>query len=158
MSKDRALASLMPADTFNTHAPRSMTSTQEPRLNDGNPATELNAEQALGLVSYGLMQRLAGEGHVELPWLPSQNEDKAQNLHQLRQRLELTALALETGAPLSTAEVGFLLGARPGTEQVERGGLSAKRVSRNVWRLTKIDDSEGRSGGSFADERFRRRL
>ena len=91
-----------------------MTSTQEPRLNEGNPATELNAEQALGLVSYGLMQRLAGEGHVELPWLPSQSEDKSQNLHQLRQRLELTALALQTGAPLSTAEVGFLLGARPG--------------------------------------------
>ena len=158
MSKDRALASLMPADTFNTHAPRSMTSTQEPRLNEGNPATELNAEQALGLVSYGLMQRLAGEGHVELPWLPSQNENKAQTLHQLRQRLELTALALETGAPLSTAEVGFLLGARPGTEQVERGGLCAKRVSRNVWRLTKIEVSDERSGGSYADDRFRRRL
>ena len=121
-------------------------------------ATELNAEQALGLVSYGLMQRLAREGHAELPWLPSHNEDKAQTLHQLRQRLELTALALETGAPLSTAEVGFLLGARPGTEQVERGGLCAKRVSRNVWRLTKIDVSDERSGGNYAVDRFRRRL
>ena len=42
------------------------------RPNEDSSATELNAEQALGLVSYGLMQRLAGEGHVELPWLPSQ--------------------------------------------------------------------------------------
>ena len=135
-----------------------MTSAPEPRLNEGHPVTELNAEEALGLVSYGLMQRLAGEGHGELPWLQSQNHDKGQALQHLRQRLELTALALETGAPLSTAEVGFLLGARPGTEQVERGGLCAKRVSRNVWRLTKIDDSNATSGGSYGDDRFRRRL
>ena len=135
-----------------------MSSPEESRLNEDSSATELNAEQTLGLVSYGLMQRLAGEGHVELPWLPSQKEDKSQTLHQLRQRLELTSLALQTGAPLSTAEVTFLLGARPGTESVERGGLSAKRVSRNVWRLTKIDDSEETSSGSFGDVRFRRRL
>lgn len=135
-----------------------MTSKQESSLNADHSGTELNAEQALGLVSYGLMQRLAGEGHGELPWLPSQSEEKTHNLHQLRQRLELTALALETGAPLSTAEVSVLLGARPGTEQVERGGLRARRVSRNVWRLTKIDHSGEQSGGSAVDDRFRRRL
>ena len=32
-------------------------------------AVELNADQALGMVSFGLMQRLAKEGQVELPWL-----------------------------------------------------------------------------------------
>jgi hypothetical protein len=29
------------------------------------------------------------------------------------------------------------LGVRPGSSKVERGGLIAKKVSRNVWRLIK---------------------
>ena len=114
-------------------------------------AIDLNADQALGMVSFGLMQRLAQDGHVELPWLESPGNAEAERLRHLRQRLELTALAIETGAPLSTAEVSLLLGARPGTERVERGGLVARRVSRNVWRLSKRDDNDRYDG-------FRRRL
>ena len=49
-----------------------MTSAPEPRLNEGHPVTELNAEEALGLVSYGLMQRLAGEGWVD--WSENQSD------------------------------------------------------------------------------------
>ena len=30
---------------------------------------DLNADQALGMVSFGLMQRLAQDGQVDLPWL-----------------------------------------------------------------------------------------
>ena len=123
----------------------------------GQLSTELNAEQALGLVSYSLMQRLAGEGQTEMPWLETDGNSHAGMVRQLRQRLELTALAVESGAPLTTAEVTYLLGARPGTETVERGGLRARRVSRNVWRLSRMDDADGRSGG-FDDDRFRRRL
>ena len=114
-------------------------------------AIDLNADQALGMVSFGLMQRLAQDGHVELPWLESPGNADAERLRHLRQRLELTALAIETGAPLSTVEVSLLLGARPGTERVERGGLVARRVSRNVWRLSKRDDNDRYDG-------FRRRL
>lgn len=124
----------------------------------GRLSTELNAEQALGLVSYGLMQRLASDGQHELPWLESTDAGAGGMIRQLRQRLELTSLAIDTGAPLTTAEVTFLLGARPGTESVERGGLKARRVSRNVWRLTRLEESEDRAGGGFADDRFRRRL
>ena len=29
---------------------------------------DLNADQALGMVSFGLMQRLAQDGQVDLPW------------------------------------------------------------------------------------------
>ena len=123
----------------------------------GQLSTELNAEQALGLVSYSLMQRLAREGQTEMPWLETDDSSHAGMVRQLRQRLELTSLAVDSGAPLTTAEVTYLLGARPGTESVERGGLTARRVSRNVWRLSRIDDSSGR-GSSFADDRFRRRL
>ena len=114
-------------------------------------AIDLNADQALGMVSFGLMQRLAQDGQVDLPWLDSSDNADAERLRQLRTRLELTSLALETGAPLSTAEVSLLLGARPGSEKVERGGLVARRVGRNVWRLSKRDDSDRYDG-------FRRRL
>lgn len=120
-------------------------------------APEFNAEQALGLVSYSLMQRLANEDQSALPWLETSPAQGVDPIRQLKQRLELTALAIETGAPLSTAEVSLLLGARPGADQVERGGLRARRVSRNVWRLTRLE-SESRSSGGFSDDRFRRRL
>jgi hypothetical protein len=78
----------------------------------------------------------------------------------LRQRLELTQLALSTGAPLSTAEVTYLMGARPGSARVERGGLRARRVNRNVWKLSRVDGGGERSGevssfGSFNDGRRR---
>jgi hypothetical protein len=102
-------------------------------------APELNAEQALGLVSYSLMQRLADQSQDPLPWLNASPLQETDGLRQLRQRLELTALAIDTGAPLSTTEVTHLLGARPGAEVVERGGLRARRISRNVWRLTRLD-------------------
>ena len=121
-------------------------------------ATELNAEQALGLVSYSLMQRLANEGQVELPWLGAPGRQASESLRQLKQRLELTALAIETGAPLSTQEVSLLLGAKPGSDNVERGGLKARRISRNVWRLSRVDGGDSNDAGSFRDDRFRRRL
>ena len=119
-------------------------------------AVELNADQALGMVSFGLMQRLAKDGQVELPWLETAVDSEVERARQLRQRLELTALAIDTGAPLSTAEVSLLLGARPGSERVERGGLVARRITRNVWRLSRLDQDE-RQGG-YRTDGFRRRL
>jgi len=134
-----------------------MASSKQSPVQSSELATELNAEQAIGLVSYGLMQRLANEGQVDLPWMDSAGNEAADALRQLRQRLELTALAIDTGAPLTTNEVSLLLGARPGSETVERGGLKARRVSRNVWKLSRLDDSDS-SSSSFRDNRFRRRL
>ena len=115
---------------------------------------DLNADQALGMVSFGLMQRLAQDGQVDLPWLEASGNADSELMRQLRQRLELTSLAIETGAPLTTTEVSKLLGARPGTERVERGGLVARRVSRNVWRLSKTEESDR----SERYDGFRRRL
>ena len=115
---------------------------------------DLNADQALGMVRFGLMHRLAQDGQVALPWLEASGNAARERLRQLRHRLALTALASETGAPLTTAEVSLLLGARPGTEQVERGGLVARRVSRNVWRLSKAEESD--RSDRYAG--FRRRL
>ena len=88
----------------------------------------------------GLKQKRAAKG--ELPGMWNDAEDGGScDSGALRQRLELTDLALRTGAPLSTAEVTYLMGARPGGELVERGGLRARRLSRNVWKLSQAGGS-----------------
>jgi len=104
------------------------------------------------------MQKMAAGG--ELPWMWNAAEDGGScDVAALRQRLELTQLALQTGAPLSTAEVTYLMGARPGSAEVERGGLRARRVSRNVWKLSEARGSERRGEvaqfSSFNDGRRR---
>jgi len=112
-------------------------------------------EQALAFIGLGFMRRLA-EGGNEAPWIWTEEEDGgAADLAGLRQRLELVQLALDTGAPLSTAEVTLLLGARPGATVVQRGGLRARRLSRNVWKLSRATEEGERPGFS---EGFRRRL
>ena len=105
---------------------------KDPQKNISN--AEINPEQALGLVSLSLMQKLSDKGMADLNWL---KEDEKCDSYELRQRLELTSLAIETGAPLSTSEVSKLLGVRPGSSKLERGALIAKKISRNVWRLMK---------------------
>ncbi|MFM8967172.1 MAG: hypothetical protein ACKOGI_04325 [Vulcanococcus sp.] len=126
----------------------------------GSDLHGVKPEQALALVGMGLMQKMAANG--ELPWMWSEAEDGGRcDVASLRQRLELTDLALRTGAPLSTAEVSYLMGARPGAETVERGGLRARRVSRNVWKLSQASGSDAASGrdnvafASFNDGRRR---
>jgi len=113
----------------------------------------VKAEQALALVGLGLMQKLAASG--DAPWSWSEAEDGGScDVAQLRHRLELIDLALKTGAPLSTAEVTFLLGARPGAAQVERGGLKARRLSRNVWKLSQASESDRASAFNDGRRRF----
>ena len=51
-------------------------------------------------------------------------------------RLQALQLAAATGAPLSTAEVSWLLGARPGAAVVTRGRVIAHRQGRNCWSLS----------------------
>ncbi len=117
----------------------------------------IKPEQALAFIGLGLMRKLATAGQ-EQPWIWNGAEDGGQaDLTALRQRLELTQLALQTGAPLSTAEVAQLLGARPGAAVIERGGLVARRLSRNVWMLSRAAEPTERPASGFS-EGFRRRL
>ena len=102
---------------------------------------ELSPDQTLGLVSLSLMQKLS-QKDPSFNWLLDDKSDKA-NLKNLRERLELTELALNTGAPLTTSELTALIGAKPGKSKLERGGLLATKIARNVWRLSKI--SKGNS-------------
>ncbi len=114
-----------------------MTSPQKKSVEPQAIPNDLKPEQALGLVGLGLMQKMSHGGTSKLR-LVEENDDSF-DLHSLRQRLEITSLAIETGAPLTTSEVAHLLGARPGSGKIERGGLIARRISRNVWRLSKSD-------------------
>jgi hypothetical protein len=118
---------------------------------------DLKPEQALALIGMGLMRKLSENGD-SLPWLwNAEDESTTTDLPSLRQRLELVDLALRTTAPLTTAEVAHLMGARPGAPVVERGGLVARRQSRNVWILSR-SSSEAESGVRHFQETPRRRF
>ena len=115
-----------------------MSTSEEKGAKTNTLPAELKAEQTLGLIGLGLMQKMSREGVSGWDWASENNGEKA-DLVALRQRLEMTALAIETGAPLSTSEVTQLLGSRPGSSRTERGGLIARRISRNVWKLYKAE-------------------
>jgi len=68
------------------------------------------------------------------PIVPAE-PDGVQQLEQLRVRLAALRDAVELGAPLTTAEVSALLGARPGGAEVVRGRLRAVREARNCWTI-----------------------
>ena len=115
-----------------------MASSQEKSISSSIGTDELSSEKTLGLVSLSLMQKLSQKDPT-FSWLIDENSE-SKNLNNLRNRLELTELAIKTGAPLSTSEVSILMGAKPGKSKVERGGLLATKISRNVWKITKIND------------------
>ena len=96
---------------------------------------DLSPDQKLSLVSLSLMQKLS-QKDPSFSWLEDENSEKIY-IKKLRDRLELTQLAIETGAPLSTSEISFLMGAKPGKKSVERGGLVATKISRNIWKISK---------------------
>jgi len=116
-------------------------------------------EQALAFIGLGLMRRMGSVGaHGFADWKEPGEADHPVDLAGLRQRLETTDLAIRTGAPLSTAEVAQLLGARPGSGVVQRAGLVARRLGRNVWRLSRSGDSDSAQANRGAQDGFRRRL
>ncbi|MEB3348754.1 MAG: hypothetical protein VKO00_01870 [Cyanobacteriota bacterium] len=114
----------------------------------------LKPDQALAVIGLGLLQKLAASGN-DLPWMWSDADDAQADLAALRQRLELTRLAIDTGAPLTTVEVSHLLGARASGEVVERAGLRARRLSRNLWRLSRLGEAREAAAGAFGGNRFR---
>ena len=112
-----------------------MASSQKKSIESLTDKNELSPDQTLGLVSLSLMQKLS-QKDPSFSWLIDDNKD-LRNMKNFRNRLELIDLAIKTGAPISTAEVSFLMGAKPGKSRVERGGLIAIKVSRNVWKIAK---------------------
>ena len=119
-----------------------MVTSQKKAPDSSASENELSPDQTLGLVSLSLMQKLS-QKDPSFSWLGEMKPDQL-NLKNLRDRLELTELALNTGAPLTTSEITTLIGAKPGKSRLERGGLLATKIARNVWRLSKINQ-----GNSF---------
>ena len=129
--------------------------TDGPEVNPGG-MQGLKPDQALALIGLGLMRQLAADGH-SAPWLwTGEVEASPLDAPSLRQRLELVDLALRTSAPLTTAEVTLLMGARPGSALVERGGLVARRLARNVWILSRSQGESGSAAGHFQETPRRR--
>jgi len=50
-------------------------------------------------------------------------------------RLEAAERAINSGLGLTTAEVTWVLGVRPGSSPLARGGITATRTGWNCWRL-----------------------
>lgn len=50
-------------------------------------------------------------------------------------RLEAAERAIASGLGLTTAETAWILGVRPGSTPLTRGGITATRTSKNCWRL-----------------------
>ena len=115
-----------------------MASSQKKSISSPMATEELSSDKTLGLVSLSLMQKLSQKDPT-FSWLIDENSE-SKKLNNLRNRLELTELTIKTGAPLSTSEVSILMGAKPGKSKVERGGLLAIKISRNVWKITKLND------------------
>jgi hypothetical protein len=119
----------------------------------------LGTEQLMAVLALGWMGRQREGGNAPAWVWTEEPDDGRVDLASLRQRLEVIQLAVQTGAPLTTAEVTRLLGARPGAELVERGGLRARRISRNVWKLSRSGEARESSGSVVQfGEGFRRRL
>ena len=118
-----------------------MGTSQKKEPNVSGTDKELTHDQTLGLVSLRLMQKLS-QKDPSFSWLEEDKIEKV-NLKNLRDRLELTQLAINTGAPLTTSEVTTLIGAKPGKSKLERAGLLATKIARNLWKLSKI--SQGNS-------------
>ena len=53
-------------------------------------------------------------------------------------RLAAAERAIRSGLGLSTAEVSWILGVKPGSSPITRGGIRATRTARNCWRLTRV--------------------
>ena len=115
-----------------------MASSQKKPISSTLVTEELSTDKTLGLVSLRLMQKLSQKDPT-FSWLTGEDSE-SKNINNLRNRLELTELAIKTGAPLSTSEVSVLMGAKPGKSKVERGGLLATKISRNVWKISKLND------------------
>jgi hypothetical protein len=96
------------------------------------------ADFAHGLQRQQLPRTLAPEPSAE-------SEDHA-DARQLLRRLDAAEKALRMGFPLTTAELTWILGVRPGAGIVTRAGIQASRNGRNVWRLELSADSPDEPG------------
>lgn len=79
----------------------------------------------------GGLQRQPQTGAVTVSAVSADSADPAPFLA----RLEAAERAIASGLGLTTAEVSWILGVKPGAVVVTRGGITATRTGKNCWRL-----------------------
>lgn len=57
-------------------------------------------------------------------------------------RLEAAERAIRSGLGLTTMETAWILGVRPGSSPIARGGIKATRTGWNCWRLESADSPD----------------
>lgn len=99
------------------------------RLRSGESMAQLEASSITALAAVNPSETVADDPDpVGSPFDPA----------LLQARLEAAEKAIATGLPLTTREVSWLLGARPGAASVQRGRVVAERHGRNCWTLDQI--------------------
>ena len=63
-------------------------------------------------------------------------------------RLEAAERAITSGLGLTTAEVSWILGVKPASSPVTRGGITATRTGCNCWRLQSADSADSGDCGA----------
>lgn len=101
------------------------------RLRDGATLPQLEAELTTALAP----ATVAADAGSDSPSL----SDPAADASALLARLEAGERAIRSGLPLSTSEVAWILGARPGSGLVVRAGVEAIRHGRNCWQLRRSE-------------------
>ncbi len=89
----------------------------------------------------GWMPPAGWEPMAPEPESADSEDDAYEAVELLGKRLRALRDAVELGAPLTTREVRLLLGAHPGAEQVSRAGVTARRLARNLWQLSKTTEA-----------------
>jgi len=107
----------------------------------------LTAEQVV-VMDRAAMQVAAGQSIADLtaiitrPRTAVNAADEAQGGKALLPRLEAAERAIRSGLPLSTAEVTWILGVRPGATigtTITRGRIAVTHHDTNIWSLARVE-------------------
>jgi hypothetical protein len=119
-----------------THKGRAYLSAEQlEQLRTFGQAAALARQPAAGLLAMAAQVSAADRAHSADS---EQEGGERERLELLALRLRVLRDALELGAPLTTAAVSDLLGARPGGPEVVRGRIVAVREGRDCWSLERL--------------------
>lgn len=101
-------------------------------------ALELKSGKTLPELESRIVKAQTVSGHPET--VQDSTPDPLAKPAQLLQRLQALKLAQETGLGLSTQELAWLIGAKPGSASFVRGKVLVERQARNVWSVQAVVD------------------
>jgi len=129
--KERVDGSRSPVSFLNAEQVAAMDALHRQMQDNGKTLTQL--ESALAT--------LRRPETAQTPAQPAPEPVAADLSGDVLKRLQAGQLAMETGLPITTAEIAWLIGARPGGDVVERGRVVARKHGRNCWTLETAQDA-----------------